>query len=77
MMWLLDTSNLGLEEFSGDEIPPYAIISHTWGLGEISLHDISENFHSANTKVGFKVQKCCEQAIHNKPEYVWIDIYCI
>jgi hypothetical protein len=34
-MRLLDTKILELREFFGDGLPPYAILSHTLGEGEI------------------------------------------
>ncbi|CAF9941558.1 MAG: hypothetical protein ALECFALPRED_009186 [Alectoria fallacina] len=36
-MRLLDTSTLKLREFHDDEIPDYAILSHTWEEGEMSF----------------------------------------
>ncbi|CZS95631.1 uncharacterized protein RAG0_05233 [Rhynchosporium agropyri] len=39
-MWLLDTSTLALRSFMGDDLPPNAILSHTWSDEEVSLQDI-------------------------------------
>jgi hypothetical protein len=36
-MWLLNTENLELENFVGIATPPYAILSHTWGVEEVSF----------------------------------------
>lgn len=55
-MRLLDTSTLKLHEFYDDEIPDYAILSHTWEEGEMSFQvldkaasapasDLSDNLH--------------------------------
>ena len=38
-MRLLNTTSLKIEEFFGDDIPQYAILSHTWGRKEISYHE--------------------------------------
>ncbi|ORX93484.1 heterokaryon incompatibility protein-domain-containing protein [Clohesyomyces aquaticus] len=38
-MRLINLETLGLEEFFGDNIPDYAILSHTWGPEEVSLQD--------------------------------------
>ncbi|KAL1838932.1 hypothetical protein VTJ49DRAFT_2063 [Mycothermus thermophilus] len=39
-MRLLNVVTQELEEFHGTDIPPYAILSHTWGPDEVSLHDM-------------------------------------
>lgn len=40
-MRLINSKNYKLVEFMGDDnIPPYAILSHTWGEGEVALKDM-------------------------------------
>lgn len=39
-MRLLDTNALALENFTGSEIPPYAILSHRWGVDEVSYQEL-------------------------------------
>jgi hypothetical protein len=39
-MRLLNVSTREVEEFHGTDIPPYAILSHTWGAEEVSLYDM-------------------------------------
>ncbi|KAL2270744.1 hypothetical protein VTJ83DRAFT_115 [Remersonia thermophila] len=39
-MRLLNVATQELEEFHGADIPPYAILSHTWGPDEVSLYDM-------------------------------------
>lgn len=41
-MYLLHTSELNLYEFFADDIPDYAILSHTWGLEEVSFRDLMD-----------------------------------
>jgi hypothetical protein len=41
-MRLLNTTSLGLFEFFGDQVPPYAILSHTWEDEEVSFQYIQE-----------------------------------
>jgi hypothetical protein len=41
-MWLLRTTTLTLHEFIGEEVPRYAILSHTWGDGEISFKEMKK-----------------------------------
>lgn len=79
-MWLLDTTTLELKEFIGSSIPPYAILSHTWGSteDEVSFRDMRKNRDIAEAKKRFsKVKNCCLKAAKNHLEYAWIDSCCI
>jgi hypothetical protein len=60
------------------EIPPYAILSHTWGEDheEVTYRDIVER--KGATKPGHtKLQFCARQAAQNDIRYVWVDTACI
>ncbi len=88
-MRLLDTQTLGVVEFSADEIPRYAILSHTWGPEEVSYQDMLalENrgiaarltsSKSVKDKIGFsKVKSAAQLAAGHNFRYVWIDTCCI
>lgn len=39
-MRLLSSTTLEFKVFSDEELPPYAILSHTWGAEEISYQDL-------------------------------------
>ncbi|KAK4182784.1 heterokaryon incompatibility, partial [Podospora australis] len=39
-MRLLRTDRIQLIEAFGDNVPPYAILSHTWGEGEVLFQDL-------------------------------------
>lgn len=60
-------------------MPPYAILSHTWGTGEddeVTLNDLNNN--TAINKLGFqKLQFCARQAKHDDLHYFWLDTCCI
>jgi len=61
-----------------DDIPPYAILSHTWGLDtdEVTLADLKND--TGKQKVGFeKILFCGEQARQDDLEYFWVDSCCI
>ncbi|KAE8443887.1 hypothetical protein EG329_001296 [Mollisiaceae sp. DMI_Dod_QoI] len=75
-MRLLDTSTLELQDF-GSEVPPqYAILSHTWGVEEVTFDEIGTE--EGKSKIGYqKIVDCCEQARFDHYEYVWIDTCCI
>lgn len=75
-MRLLNTSSLELREFMGGQTPPYAILSHTWGEGEVLFEDIRTN--TAPSKKGHhKITGCCKKARDDEYEWVWIDTCCI
>ncbi|THV00571.1 HET-domain-containing protein, partial [Dendrothele bispora CBS 962.96] len=78
-MYLLDTSRLHLSEFPGNQIPPYAILSHTWGEGEITFQDIrSPESDATRKKAAFrKLRGCCNLARQHGFQWVWIDTCCI
>lgn len=73
-MRLLDTSTIKLREFIGDEVPRYAILSHTWGEEEVSYQGLSG---ARDTKGFQKILRCCSLAKLERYEYVWIDTCCI
>ncbi|CZR50162.1 uncharacterized protein PAC_00034 [Phialocephala subalpina] len=79
-MWLLDTSTLELNEFTGGNIPGYAILSHTWGSAEeeISFRDLRKDRGVAQGRAGYnKVKNCCLRAAQDGHRYAWIDTCCI
>jgi hypothetical protein len=74
-MRLLNTTKCKLEEFGGNEIPLYAILSHTWGENEITFQDIEDV--DAKKKVGYaKIRNTCSMAAAGGFDYVWIDTCC-
>jgi len=64
------------EKFLGNAIPPYAILSHTWGIEEVTFEDMAND--SSKTKAGFeKIRFCSEQAARDGLQYFWVDSCCI
>ncbi len=75
-MWLLGTTTLELYDFLTD-VPDYVILSHTWGPEEVSFDDIKD-LQVRRTLKGFdKIVGCCQQALQDGFEWVWIDTCCI
>ncbi|KDR71125.1 hypothetical protein GALMADRAFT_806602 [Galerina marginata CBS 339.88] len=76
-MRLLDVHSLEFVQFVDEyELPPYTILSHTWGDGEVSFQDLPTP--AARSMTGFrKIKKCCKLAIQDGFKYVWIDTCCI
>lgn len=71
------TQPLQFETFYCD-IPPYAILSHTWGEEdeEATFQDLQGG--TGSHKPGYqKIKACCEQTKRVGLRYVWIDTCCI
>lgn len=75
-MWLLGTTTLELCEFLTD-VPDYVILSHTWGPEEVSFYDIKDSEARRRSKGFDKIVGCCQQALQDGFEWVWIDTCCI
>ncbi|KAH7075069.1 heterokaryon incompatibility protein-domain-containing protein [Paraphoma chrysanthemicola] len=74
LLQLKDNDEIHLVEFIGDQIPPYAILSHTWGSNdsEVSYKDIVEGV--GKNKAGYKkIISCGRRALTKKLEYFWVD----
>ncbi|KAM0263781.1 hypothetical protein ACHAQJ_001099 [Trichoderma viride] len=78
-MLLINIETSKLENFTDDKVPPYAILSHTWGKESEELHLIDVKDGNINKPgVGsIKFRGCCQQAKSDDLEYVWIDTCCI
>ncbi|THU89440.1 HET-domain-containing protein, partial [Dendrothele bispora CBS 962.96] len=60
------------------DIPPYAILSHTWGTEEVSFQDLQNPSDKTKQMSGFrKIEKSCEVARRYRFKYIWIDTCCI
>lgn len=81
-MRLLYTASDGALRWTEDiirseEIPPYAILSHTWGEQEVVFDDLKD-IVGAQRKGGYrKIRFCAQQAKLDGLDYFWIDTCCI
>ncbi|CZR69502.1 related to beta transducin-like protein [Phialocephala subalpina] len=76
-MWLINTTSLALVFIEDPEICIYAILSHTWGDGEVSFQDMAD-IERARKKQGFwKIERTCQLALDRNIEYAWVDTCCI
>src|SRR5271155_4413044 len=60
------------------DIPPYAILSHTWGADteEVTFEDLTDG--TGKSKAGYnKIRFCGEQARRDDLQYIWVDTCCI
>jgi hypothetical protein len=60
-MRLLHTMTFKLHEFLGSQIPYYAILSHRWGIDEVTFQDLQQG--QRLSMAGWaKIAGCCAQA---------------
>jgi hypothetical protein len=73
-----EDGRLTISNFDDNAIPPYAILSHTWGADaeEVTFADVAEggNKHKSGYK---KIRFCGEQAHQDRLQYFWVDTCCI
>ncbi|KAK3352229.1 heterokaryon incompatibility protein-domain-containing protein, partial [Lasiosphaeria hispida] len=85
-MRLLNATTFEIGSFADDQIPPYAILSHTWAsqTSEVSFHDV----HGATAPIGdggsfkektgwAKIEGACAQSLARGCEHIWIDTCCV
>ncbi len=67
------TKDPELREFISDEdIPQYAILSHTWEDEEVKYEEMADP--SSRKKKGYqKISWCCQQAAMDNIHWVWVD----
>ena len=73
-----EDGELTVTSFDDNELPPYAILSHTWGADneEVTFADLEKGEGLA--KLGHeKIRFCGEQARRDSLRYFWIDTCCI
>ena len=64
------------KEYFDDDIPSYAILSHTWGDEEVTFRDLMDG--KGDKKKGFdKIRFCGKQVLSDGLQYFWVDTCCI
>ncbi|KAJ4223308.1 hypothetical protein NW759_005943 [Fusarium solani] len=74
-MRLLNANTFQLEQFYDNDIPPYAILSHTCTKDEVTFQEFS-NLSWDDPRLE-KTVGCCKQALQDDITYVWVDTFCI
>jgi hypothetical protein len=70
------TGAIRLTEDLHKNIPPYAILSHRWGLEEVTLQELIDG--TGPSKRGYKkIRFCGEQAQCDSLSHFWVDTCCI
>jgi hypothetical protein len=75
---LPDDGGFSLIYHDGNDIPPYAILSHTWGSDndEVTFKDMIEG--EGKSKSGYhKLNFCSKQAAKDGLDFFWVDTCCI
>ena len=78
LLRLKDNGEFSLVAFVGNNIPRYAILSHTWGADheEVTFKDIGKGI--GKSKAGCsKIRFCGKQAAKDDLQYFWVDTCCI
>lgn len=74
-----NTAELELIEAWGEQIPSYAILSHTWSTNpdaEVLFHDVRQG--TAEQKPAYTKVRCAiVQALQDGHGFIWIDTCCI
>jgi hypothetical protein len=68
-MRLLNVHTFKLHEFIGNDIPPYAILSHRWEDEEVTFQALQAG-HGPGMKGWKKIEGCCRQAVADHFVYV-------
>jgi hypothetical protein len=78
LLQLDDERGLRIDQYSEGKIPPYAILSHTWGDDdeEMTFQDVKSG--TGKSKAGYaKVLFCGRQAQKDDLKHFWVDSCCI
>jgi hypothetical protein len=88
-MRLLDARKLELVDVRDDDIPRYAILSHTWGDDEVTLQEmrhmeskmpqaLNKQKQTIAEKKGYaKIKNAAAMALKRGLTYLWVDTCCI
>lgn len=72
-MRLLKCEDLTLHEFFEDEVPPYAILSHTWGREEVKYQEMLSPTEEVKRRSGYrKILTCAKQSL--ELGYKWVGL---
>lgn len=74
-----DSGNYSITlDLASDNIPPYAILSHTWGQDEVIFADMTKTPAEWQHKLAFhKIKLCADLARRHGLNFFWVDCCCI
>jgi len=76
-MRFINTETLILEEYFGDQIPKYVILSHTWRDEEVTFQDWQDTNRRSTKRDLWKIDAACIEARRSSIEFLWVDTNCI
>ncbi|KAK3316814.1 heterokaryon incompatibility protein-domain-containing protein [Apodospora peruviana] len=76
-MWLINTTTRELEYFVNPDKGSYAILSHTWGDGEVSFQEYRAREEFQHKEGMDKINMTCVLASAWGLQYAWVDTCCI
>ena len=76
-MRLINVKTMDMSSFEDCGAVCYAILSHTWGVEEVSLQDYRIYNLRIRPRGYHKILACCRQAERDGIEWAWIDTCCI
>ncbi|KAE8332906.1 heterokaryon incompatibility protein-domain-containing protein [Aspergillus sergii] len=69
---------LELQEFTENELPKYAILSHRWEKEEVTFQEMIRSDETTKSKAGYKkIERFCSRAHQDGLEYAWVDTCCV
>ncbi|KAE8306946.1 HET-domain-containing protein [Aspergillus transmontanensis] len=69
---------LELQEFTENELPKYAILSHRWEKEEVTFQEMIRSDETTKSKAGYKkIERFCSRAHQDSLEYAWVDTCCV
>ncbi|KAI9148349.1 Vegetative incompatibility protein HET-E-1 [Paramyrothecium foliicola] len=68
-MRLISTSDLKLHTFLDNAIPPYSILSHTWGSEKVSYQEVLQPSSEVRGRTGYNKQRRTFESINSM--YAW------
>jgi hypothetical protein len=83
LLYTSDDGRLGwTDDLVGDQIPPYAILSHTWEGQEVAYKDLQNYKDTEDVDAGLKggyrkIFFCAAQAKRDGLDHFWVDTCCI
>lgn len=78
-MRLITARTFKLVEYYDRQTPPYTILSHAWGLEEVTFQDVQNLSREArSSEDGWsKIEQACKIALRHELDFLWVDTCCI
>jgi hypothetical protein len=78
LLRLEHNGEFSLAEYFGKDVPPYAILSHTWGADQEEVTFMNLTDGTGKSKAGYcKLTFCAKRAAHDGLQFFWVDTCCI